>query len=95
MLSKTVLAIVALSALLVFYFSSIQVKSINDAEDIFSKFILENRRSYFSKDEYKVRFNIFKNTLSEIDKLNANPNDEATYAINFMADWTKEEKNHI
>ena len=49
------------------------------------------RRSYFSKEEYSFRFGIFRENLKEIEELNSNPNDEATYSISEFADWTKEE----
>jgi C1A family cysteine protease len=95
MLAKTLLAIVAVAALSAAYFNSGSTITRDDTEELFSKFILENRRSYFSKDEYKLRYNIFKSTLLEIEQMNANPNDEATYGITYMADWTKSEKDQL
>jgi len=39
------------------------------------KFVSDYRRSYFSKDEYKMRLGVFSKNLKEIEEMNANPND--------------------
>ena len=49
------------------------------------------RRSYFSKEEYSFRLEVFSKTLKRIEKLNSDPNDMAEYGINKFSDFTEEE----
>ncbi len=65
------------------------------AEADFQKFIAENRKSYFSKDEYNYRLTIFEANQKEVEVLNANPSDEAVYEINHYGDWTRAEKDQL
>lgn len=89
MLTKSILAIVAVAALGAIYFSNTTTAKNYDQE--FQNFIQEFRRSYFSKEEYTFRRSIFEQNLKKIEEMNANPNDEAVYGITDFADWTHEE----
>lgn len=60
-------------------------------EEKFQQFIQDQRRSYFSKDEYSFRLGVFSKNLQKIDEMNANPNDDAEYGVNHFSDWTDEE----
>jgi len=55
-------------------------------------FVQDFRKSYFSKEEYTFRLNQFKLNLKEIEELNSNPEDKATYGVNQFADWTLSER---
>lgn len=64
-----------------------------DAE--FTKFVQENRRSYFSAEEYSFRKMVFADNLDKIAELNADPVDMALYGVNMFADQTEEEKKSV
>jgi len=89
-MSKIILAVVALAALGALYLSTSKVSV--SAEEQFVSFVSDFRKSYFSKDEYAFRLNQFTLNLKEIEELNANPNDQAEYGVNFFADWTMSER---
>jgi hypothetical protein len=42
------------------------MSSIDEDEKLFADFIVKFGRSYANKEEYLMRFNIFKNTLNKI-----------------------------
>jgi len=46
-----------------------------------------------SVEEISFRKKVFSDNLAYIQTLNANPNSTAHFGVNFMSDWTKEEKN--
>nr|XP_018910730.1 PREDICTED: cysteine proteinase 15A-like [Bemisia tabaci] len=48
-------------------------------------------RDYADAAEEEKRFKIFKDNLIKVQKLNANPNDDAIYGINAFFDLTPEE----
>jgi len=61
---------------------------------MFEDFIMYNRRSYASVDEYNFRLGVFKKNLeiaAEIQK----EQDEAIFGITIFSDWTQEEFKKI
>ena len=58
------------------------------------EFITKHGRSYATKAEFDFRSKIFKDTLAEIEALNAE-NGSAKFAINFLADRTKDERKQL
>jgi hypothetical protein len=81
MVSKIIIAIALVTVAANFYLSATQTTSASDVESQFADFIIQERRSYFSKDEYSFRLGVFSANLKKIDEMNANPNDEAVYGV--------------
>ena len=90
-MSKFILGLIAIVAIGGYFLT--QSKSTSVVEEQFMKYVQDFRKSYFSKEEYKFRLNQFAANLKEIEDLNANENDLATYAMNEFGDWTREERN--
>jgi len=93
MLGKSILIVGLIVALSTIFYQN-QVLKESD-EDQFIRFVLEHWRSYFSKDEYKLRLGIFTQNLRLIEELNNDPSETASYAVNDFADWTDEERKKI
>ena len=90
---KLVLAAIVITALSAYYFSAQTMSA--TPEDQFMSFVQDFRKSYFSKEEYTFRLNQFKLNLKEIEELNSNPEDKATYGVNQFADWTLSERQKL
>ncbi|KAI8427487.1 hypothetical protein MSG28_002020 [Choristoneura fumiferana] len=60
-----------------------------DAENHFAEFVQEYDKKYGSHEEYNKRFEIFKNKLLHINKLNEEH--DATFGVNKFSDLTFEE----
>jgi len=62
---------------------------VDAAEQQFMQWISKNRKSYGTKEEYKYRLNIFRQTLKTIDSKNAEGH--AVHEVNKFADMSKAE----
>lgn len=91
MIRKTLIAIALLATAANLYYNYASTNTVSNVEEQFKTFIMNERRSYFSKDEYSFRLGVFSENLKKVEELNANPNDEAVYAINQFSDKTQEE----
>jgi len=60
-------------------------------EELFRKFMSDHKKIYRSSEEFTQRLSNFKANLRNIEQLNADPNQQATFAINKYSDMTKEE----
>ena len=90
---KIVLAVATLAALAALYY--ILNEPAIGPDDEFIDYIAYYKKSYPSTQEFKFRFKQFTKALLKIKELNANPEDEAVYEINHMADWTEAEHKGI
>ena len=59
------------------------------------EFIVKNGRSYDTKTEYRLRYDIFKNNLAKIDEFNSRKNNTSRVHINLFADRTLDEMQRI
>ncbi len=66
-----------------------------EMEPNFADFVAQYRRSYFSRDEYNHRREVFRQNVDKINKMNADPEDTATYGVNEFSDWTEGEFSSI
>jgi C1A family cysteine protease len=89
MLSKFLIALALVATATNLYLNS--SSQVSDVEERFTQFITTERRSYFSKEEYKFRLEVFTENVKKIDQMNSNPNDEAEYGVNLFSDRTQEE----
>ena len=78
-----------------FIFSGLLKKELGDFDSEFLNFVALNQKNYLTVEELEFRKAIFVETMAEIDSLNSNPNDTATYGPNFLSDMTKAEKNGL
>lgn len=92
-MKKTIIALTGLLALLPAYYGGRQFE-VNPDEQ-FQQFIVDYRRSYFSRDEYSFRLGVFKQNLEEIQEMNANSEFGAKFGITQFADQTKEEREVV
>ena len=67
------------------------MKSENELDIQFFKFIAEHGKQYKTAQEVKLRFDQFKKNLGEIKKLIKSGDLTHDVAVNYMADWTAEE----
>lgn len=89
MLSKFLIALALVATATNLYLNS--SSQVSEVEERFTQFITAERRSYFSKEEYKFRLEVFTENVKKIDQMNSNPNDEAEYGVNLFSDRTQEE----
>jgi len=61
----------------------------------FMQFVSEYSRSYGTKAEFEFRSTMFKNSLAQIEEHNSVDGQTSTVGINFMSDWTTEEKKKL
>lgn len=75
------------------YANEINSNEIKNVEDwkLFKEFQLEYEKTYESEIEQAARFKIFQENLRQIENLNAEKDDFATYGINQFSDLTSEE----
>lgn len=57
---------------------------------MFEDFIMNNRRSYATVDEYQFRLGVFKKNLELAAEIQAD-DDLAVYGVTIFSDWTQEE----
>ena len=86
---KSIVAVAVVAALFGAYIVTSPLA--DTSEDQFADFIVEYRKSYFSQEEYSLRFDAFKANLGDIEARNADPNQHSTFGINERSDWTEEE----
>jgi len=86
---KTILALTLIGALAGVYFMSNTTEVLDDesVSRMFEDFIMYNRRSYFSVDEYNHRLGVFKNNLKIAADYQA-MQDEAVFGVTIFMDWT-------
>lgn len=81
--------------LVIFFVVSIQANVIhydmNDAENIFKKFVEDFQKSYKDKEDEDVHFEYFKENLQVINDLNDKYNPDTTFGVNRFTDLSKEE----
>jgi cathepsin L len=94
MKSTTLVALAGLLALVPAFYGGERMQT-QDENALFEKFVIENRRSYFSREEYHFRLGVFKQNLQLIGELNAKNTFGPTFSINFFADQTEEEKQLV
>jgi C1A family cysteine protease len=61
----------------------------------FFRFVNEYGRSYATKAEFQFRSQVFKNTLDQIEAHNADQEHGSSVEVNFLADWTAEERKKL
>lgn len=61
---------------------------------MFEDFIMTNRKSYASVDEYNYRLGVFKKNLEIAAEIQAEQ-DEAVFGVTIFSDWTQEEFKQI
>lgn len=70
---KIILALAALAAIGSLYYmrstASQTVLEVESVEKLFEDFVLYNRKSYASLDEFQYRLNVFKSNLKLVEKL--------------------------
>lgn len=93
MLGKVLIGLTLFAAVATFYLRTSSVN--NSSEELFVKFIQDERRSYFSKEEYNFRLGVFQENLKKIEEMNAESNGGAVFGINKFSDWTVEEFNKL
>jgi len=57
----------------------------------FMAYVTEYGKTYGTKAEFDFRGNLFKDTLTQIEESNANPENTHVLGVNHMSDWTAEE----
>ena len=62
----------------------------DSASRMFEDFIMNNRRSYATVDEYQFRLGVFKKNLELAAEIQAD-DDGAIYGVTIFSDWTQEE----
>ena len=62
-----------------------------DVLPTFKKFMVNYNRNYTSTEEHEFRFQIFKQNLKRIAKVNSGQGNGAKFGVNKFADWTDEE----
>jgi len=63
----------------------------------FHDFMMYHNKSYSSKEEYKMRYNVFRSNMKIVEKLQALEQGTAVYGATHLADLTQEEfkKNYL
>jgi C1A family cysteine protease len=97
--TKTIVATLGASAALAtaaLHFNQATLESdiLTEADYKFMEFITQHGRSYGTKAEFQFRSKVFKQTLSEIEAINAE-NGTHTVGINFLADRTPSERKRL
>jgi cathepsin L len=77
-----------------YHAATLETELLTSADYKFMEFITEHGRSYATKAEFQFRSKIFKQTLAEVEALNAE-NGTSTHEINFLADWTPAERKRL
>ncbi|XP_050684496.1 uncharacterized protein LOC126979260 isoform X2 [Leptidea sinapis] len=67
---------------------------IEDAPQLFKKFIKDYDRKYANDEDRKIHYDAFVRNLAKINKANATI-PEATFDINKYSDFTREESRHL
>ncbi|CAG9584722.1 unnamed protein product [Danaus chrysippus] len=67
---------------------------LNNAPALFDKFMKDYNRNYKDAIDREVHYQIFVNSLKEINEANARSS-PTVYDINGFADYTKEEERHL
>jgi len=99
MYTKTIVATLAGSAALATAALNMNTATLEsdllvEADYKFMQFVSEHGRSYATKAEFQFRSKIFKNSLAEIEAINAE-NGTHTVGVNFLADRTQDEKKKL
>jgi len=99
MYTKTIVATLAGSAALATAALNMNTATLEsdllvEADYKFMQFVSEHGRSYATKAEFQFRSKIFKQTLAEIEAINAE-NGTHTVGVNFLADRTVEERKKL
>lgn len=89
---KAILGIALIGALAGVYFMQSATNQVTDDEIslMFENFVMENRRSYASVDEYKHRLAVFKTNLGVAAKYQEDQ-DEAVFGVTIFMDMTQQE----
>ncbi|VVC96682.1 unnamed protein product [Leptidea sinapis] len=66
---------------------------LEDAPQLFEKFIKDYDRKYANDEDKKIHYDAFVRSLEKINKANAS--NTATFDINKFADYTPEESKHL
>ncbi|VVC96685.1 uncharacterized protein LOC126979262 isoform X3 [Leptidea sinapis] len=66
---------------------------LEDAPQLFEKFIKDYDRKYANDEDRKIHYDAFVRSLEKINKANAS--NTATFDINKFADYTPEESKHL
>jgi len=61
----------------------------------FMAHIVNEGKTYGTREEYNFRLALFKQNLKEIEAHNADPKQTHTIGTNFMSTWTKDEKKEL
>lgn len=93
---KAILGLALIGALAGVYFMQTPTNQVTDDEIslMFENFVMENRRSYASVDEYKYRLGVFKTNLGVAAKYQEDQ-DEAVFGVTIFMDVTQEEFKKI
>jgi len=93
---KAILGLALIGALAGVYFMQSPTNQVTDDEIslMFENFVMENRRSYASVDEYKFRLGVFKTNLGIAAKYQEDQ-DEAVFGVTIFMDMTQEEFSKI
>ncbi|CAG4983066.1 unnamed protein product [Colias eurytheme] len=68
---------------------------LDDAPELFEKFIREHHRVYKDDADRAEHYKAFLKTLNVINDSNSDPQQTATFDINEFADYTPEEEKHL
>jgi len=89
---KAILGVALIGALAGVYFMQSPTNQVTDDEIslMFENFVMENRKSYASVDEYKYRLGVFKSNLAIAAQIQEEQ-DEAVFGVTIFMDVTQEE----
>jgi hypothetical protein len=93
---KAILGLALVGALAGVYFMANTTNQLSDESvaRMFEDFIMTNRKSYASVDEYNYRLGVFKKNLEIAAEIQAEQ-DEAVFGVTIFSDWTQEEFKKI
>jgi len=77
------------------YSATLEAPLMEEADYKFMNFVSQNGRSYATKAEFQFRSQIFKQTLAEIEAINASPEHGHVAEVNFLADMTPAERKRL
>ena len=84
---KSILILIAAVVLI----SVVYKQEVTSSKNSFEEFVLRYRKSYFSKQEFEFRREVFEKNLVEIEKMNKNENEQAEFGVNKFSDLTEKE----
>ncbi|KAI5645710.1 cathepsin propeptide inhibitor domain (I29) domain-containing protein [Phthorimaea operculella] len=68
---------------------------LNNAKNLYEDFIKRYGRTFKNQREYQIRFEAFKKSLDGVNKINETPGITWVADINYMSDFTSEERKQM